>query len=521
MGQESSAPVANEPLIIAKSNGEENLDTSSQNSVSPVENTIHESQTEQVQKQDSVVEDEVKPDSAAVKIEELKSLSDHEAKPESPAESIQKPDPPSDDDLEPEKPVAHVKQLDFSDIINKRKRTKDPDVEAGGDTEADLSDSDISNFNPSESSSPASSEEDPPPSPTPKRGKKNPLDPSFKDPNPRRKNNKRRKKASDTEYTEHDSEDDIFFVPKYERNQLLDIQPRRRGKRQLEPEDLPINPDLGPQEQALAARLHACSKKASIPRHWQKDFMTLPEKLFFAADDDEDAENHRNKLKEGDFVLGAHKSSEFYAIRAFQELLQVCGHVRDFCNVLRSPSEPFIKRTIEKYLRWAVIDAGLSIAPDNIPMHVIYTKTEKEDSQEAITKFYKRLQSRATEFKNHILLSPATDSYWPALVGFFVTGPIVSVVTLDTTPQPPDANPPSADKGTKPPGDSSSSGINLLMYMDLSDMNRDVWGAMFLAILIRHIRDTMVKLAENYKSAWVAHAPGPNGDSGYFSDNDQ
>ncbi|KAJ6081233.1 hypothetical protein N7499_006107 [Penicillium canescens] len=443
--------------------------------------------------------------------ERTSSVEDTE--PESPAERVQKLTSPTDDDLKPEKPIKRVKQIDFSGLDKKRKRSEDLDVDTGGDTEADLSDSDYSNFTPSVSS-PISSEEDPPPSPTPKRGKKNTLDPSFRDPVPRRKNNKRRRKASeDTEYTDHDSEDEISFVPKYERNQLLDIHPRRRGKAQLEPENLPINPDLGPQEQTLAAQLHACSKKASIPRHWQKDFMTLPEKLFFAADND--------KHGEGDFVLGAHKSSEFYAIRAFQGLLQVCGHVRDFCNVLRSPPEPFIKKTIEKYLRWAVTDAGLVVEPCNIPMHVVYTKTDKEDSQEAITKFYKKLQIRANDFKRYVLLTPARDKFWPTLIGFFVTGPIVSVVTLDTTPQPSDANPPSEDKSAKPLGKDNSSGINLLMYMDLSDMNRDVWGAMFLAILIGHVRNTMVKLASNYKSAWVAQFLDPYGDSGYFSDRDQ
>jgi hypothetical protein len=447
---------------------------------------------------------------------------------ESPTERVLKRKSPSDDDFEPEKSIKRVKQLEFSRLDKKRKRSEDLNIETGLDTEADPSDSDESVFNPSESSSPVSSEEDPLPSPTLRRGKRNPLDPLFRDPTARCKQNEKRKKTSeDTDYTDHDSEDDIFFVPKYERNQLLDIQPRRRGKRQLDPESLPVNPDLGPQEQALADQLHACSKRALIPRHWQKDFMTLPEKLFFAADDDKDADNHKDKHREGDFLLGAHKSSEFYAIRAFQGLLQVCGHVRDFCNVLHSSPEPFIKKTIEKYLRWAVSDAGLKEEPCNIPMHVIYTKTDKEDSQEAITKFYKKLQRRANDFRRYVLLAPATDNYWPTMVGFFVTGPIVSVVTLDTTPQPSAANtasenkPSSEEKIVKPLGEDSASGINLLLYMDLSDMNRDVWGAMFLAILVGHIRNTMVKLANNYKSSWVAQFPDPYCDSGYFSDRDR
>lgn len=67
-------------------------------------------------------------------------------------------------------------------------------------------------------------------------------------------------------------------------------------------------------------------------------------------------------------------------------------------------------------------------------------------------------------------------------MGYVVCGPVLSVVTLDSNPNPQAETP----------------GMRLLGQFDLSDANTDVWNTLALAISVMHIKRTMTKLAKTY-----------------------
>ncbi|CAG8909209.1 unnamed protein product [Penicillium egyptiacum] len=277
--------------------------------------------------------------------------------------------------------------------------------------------------------------------------------------------------------------DEEFFVPTGERDELLNNKlTRERAKRLLDAVELPQGHDLSPDVQQTAHQLLTRGCMPTLHRHWEKDFSTLPESLFFSGKDDE------TQRKESNFVLENDKGSEFYAIRAFQELLKICGNVRDYCNILDICPGIYIKKSIEKYLRWALTDAGVRVHPDTPPVHVIYCKHQDEEPKEAFSKVAKAFENLLNTWQSQLAAPHYGEEAWPALIGFVLCGPVLSVICLDTNPHP----------------QTQTQGIKFLGHFDLSDFDHDVWNTLAIAILVMHIKRTVTKLAKAYGHRFVA-----------------
>jgi hypothetical protein len=301
-----------------------------------------------------------------------------------------------------------------------------------------------------------------------------------------KKARKRRKSDSDrsmSEPSDLDNEsDEEYFIPTGEREELLNNRlTRERAKRLFDAVELPQGHDLSPDEQRTAHQLLTRGCMPAIHRHWEKDFSTLPESLFFSGVDDEAKRNESN------FVLGNDKCSEFYAIRAFQELLKICGNVRDYCNILDIDPGIYIKKSIEKYLRWALSDAGVRFKPDTTPVNVIYCKRENEMSKEAFDKVATTLKKLSDSWQSQ-LTAPDGEEAWPALIGLVLCGPVLSVISLDTNPNP----------------QTLTQGLKFLGHFDLADFDNDVWNTLAVAIIVMHIRRTVSKLAKAYGDKFVS-----------------
>ncbi|CAG8057219.1 unnamed protein product [Penicillium nalgiovense] len=335
---------------------------------------------------------------------------------------------------------------------------------------------------------------DAPSSPCVERVKRAALHPSVKNsrspkPKSKRTRKKKKKKAWDSdrsmsEPSDLDYEsDEEYFIPTGERDELLNNKlTRERAKRLLDAVELPQGHDLSPDVQQTAHQLLTRGCLPTIHRHWEKDFSTLPESLFFSGKYDE------TQRKESNFVLENDKGSEFYAIRAFQELLKICGNVRDYCNILDICPGIYIKKSIEKYLRWALTDAGVRVQRDTPPVHVIYCKSQDEEPKEAFNKVAKALESLLDTWQGQLAAPHDGEKAWPALIGFVLCGPVLSVICLDTNPHP----------------QTLTQGIKFLGHFDLSDFDQDVWNTLAIAILVMHIKRAVAKLAKAYGHRFVA-----------------
>ncbi|KAJ5496779.1 hypothetical protein N7463_008766 [Penicillium fimorum] len=291
-----------------------------------------------------------------------------------------------------------------------------------------------------------------------------------------------RQSMSEPSDLDYESEEE-YFVPRGEREDILKNRlTREMAKRLLDAVELPQGHDLSPDEQRTAHQLLTRGCMPTIHRHWEKDFSTLPESLFFSGVDD------KTKLNEFNFVLGNDKCSEFYAIRAFQELLKICGNVRDYCNILDISPEIYIKKSMEKYLRWALSDAGVRVKPDTAPVHIIYCKRDDEISKEAFDKVATALKKLSDTWQSQLAAPHNGEKSWPALIGLVLCGPVLSAISLDTNPHP----------------QTLTHGLKFLGHFDLADFDNDVWNTLAVAILVMHIERTVAKLAKVYGDKFVA-----------------
>ncbi|CAI7582856.1 unnamed protein product [Penicillium bialowiezense] len=292
---------------------------------------------------------------------------------------------------------------------------------------------------------------------------------------PRRKKQESDKSASFPDTSSFDPSERPYAIPLVERNALINNLTRERAKRMLEAIELPDAKELSPDEHRTAHQLLTRGCMPVIPMHWEKDFSTLPESLFFTVQD------NISIHQDGEFVLKPDKGTEFHAIRAFRELLKICGVVRDHCNILEDGPERAVQKAIERYIRWALDDGHIRIQPATTPVYIICCKKWHEGAKAAFSRAFKGLEELTNTWRNQVP-SSIKHTVWPSVMGYVVCGPVLSVVTLDSNPNPQAETP----------------GMRLLGQFDLSDANTDVWNTLALAISVMHIKRTMTKLAKTY-----------------------
>ncbi|KAJ5558522.1 hypothetical protein N7535_008737 [Penicillium sp. DV-2018c] len=255
---------------------------------------------------------------------------------------------------------------------------------------------------------------------------------------------------------------------------------RERAQRLLQIGKLTPNDDLCPDEQRTAQQLATRGIMPTIYKHWQLDFPTVADPVFF-SDEDKDL-----KLTEQNFVLQAYKGTEFDAITAFRDLLELCSRVKDCCNVMKTSPYHCIMRTIRRYLDWAMRDALIKVDRKTIPAHIIYCKRKNENAKSAIDHAAAELSGLAGKWRRQ--LGAFDKGVWPALIGIVVCGPVLYIVGLDANPRP----------------HSKAPGVKFLGQIDLKSTDSDIWSTLGVAIVIKHIQMTMVKLATAYNHPSVA-----------------
>ncbi|KAJ5620573.1 hypothetical protein N7510_004557 [Penicillium lagena] len=303
-------------------------------------------------------------------------------------------------------------------------------------------------------------------------------------------------------YTEASDEEEEknLNISRAERDDLVFELTYEKARRLAEAVNIPEDSNLGEDEQKLFLDLATRGCKPLMSAHWRRDFSTLPESLFTSDDNDvnkgkpdKEDDNDGGIGDEAQLVFESHRGSDFGAIKALQRLLATGGHVRD-CQVLAALPQRVIQRAIQRYMRWALSDAGLRTGHPVLPVHAIYAQKEGESTLAALTRVNLRLETLAK--RHQASLSCAVEvgnksKAWPTLIGFVLCGPIVALVSLDTDPG---SLGWTEDAGVK---------VKYLGQFDLSEAAQDVWNSVAIAISVVHIRRIMARMAGVYEGPFV------------------
>lgn len=155
--------------------------------------------------------------------------------------------------------------------------------------------------------------------------------------------------------------------------------------------------------------------------------------------------------------------------------------------------EPIIKRTIKRYLDWAMRDACLNHCCSAIPMYTVYSMKDSETTRTAIRKLEERLISAGQEYQEALeagFISYSDGFSFPVLIGFLICGPIVAVITLDSNP-------------TTFSDLSSDTLCKLISQFNFGEVIQDVWNAFAIAITVMRIRRTMLEMAKEGRGGWL------------------
>lgn len=282
-----------------------------------------------------------------------------------------------------------------------------------------------------------------------------------------------------------------------DREDIEEFLTREKAGRLATAVKVPVDSNMSEEEKNLYLGLALRGIKPVMSFTWSKDFSTLPESLFAVPDN--------NDYQEARLTFKTQKGTDFAAIKAFRELLEVGGFVRD-CRLLILKPQVVIQRFIKKYIRWAISDAGLKIAPNALPVHVIYTQRSGQTTLSAVTglsnkmerlaerhqklhsEFYFGKPSKGLRSLSHT--EQPTDSehirYWPTLVGFLLCGPIMTIVSLNTDPN------------SVVWSEKANSRVKYLGQFDMSETDQDVWNSLAIAIAVINMRKSLARLAYEY-----------------------
>lgn len=230
-----------------------------------------------------------------------------------------------------------------------------------------------------------------------------------------------------------------------------------------------------PQEAALFLRIRNRSLEPLMPAHWQVDFSTMPDNLFFPAD--ENVVGHIDSITlEGTFV----------ATSAFQALVGLGTVVRGKIESKRDPEER-VCASLKKYIQWSVEDVrtNLKDRPEINP-RVVVVGSNGKGPVHCETRMQKKLGSLAKEVHQEfdhlssLSISPPPNAS-TTVYGLAVSGCVVALVTLDTNLKGEDATP------------------RTMIILDFSDITLDFWNAVAVALLVIAAREDELERSVFYE----------------------
>ncbi|KAF4636273.1 hypothetical protein G7Y89_g1801 [Cudoniella acicularis] len=211
-----------------------------------------------------------------------------------------------------------------------------------------------------------------------------------------------------------------------------------------------------------------------IPSHWQIDFPTLPEMLFTSE-------------LENTFIQ-ENRSSGSYAVKALQALLRLGIRVRDKIAADR-PTEKFIEKQIQDYVRWSEKDGGFD-KKRFLPVLTVVAARPNEAIDSISKTITNQMNFLAKKHRDHLGIHvgeegeidhiDANKRAPPILYGIIIAQTMAIFVTLD-----------SANLKGK---------LRHIEHFDFTVKDMDVWNGFALAIMVTVARNSIMAIRDELET---------------------
>ena len=239
---------------------------------------------------------------------------------------------------------------------------------------------------------------------------------------------------------------------------------------------------------ALVQKIAMRGFEPLLPRYYHMDFRYLPDGLYVNDDDHEPA------------FISSLRGEHFHGIKALEKLFSLGGHLRDRirypCNT--SPEMEFHKQ-LKAYIKWADRDSNLDPATA-IPLLALEMRTSETPIpvvQESARRKMARLHARyATAFRAAPSIetssptSPSSTSPSTSTTDPHLTHPIPQIYALMAS------HTVIALVAYRPDLPGADAHVKVVSYHDFQDKDYDVWNSLALALVVCHVRNVQVAVAE-------------------------
>ena len=234
---------------------------------------------------------------------------------------------------------------------------------------------------------------------------------------------------------------------------------------------------------ALMERLTLRGFEPVLPAYWKFNYPWLPEGLF---------------CKDDDSFIRSVKDEMAHSHRAFDDLLEMSSRIRDgiFYNngkdirkqVVRSLPERQGKRFIEKFINWCDKDSGLDLKRA-IPMLTIVARPKDVDPAIMQRIARNRLAGYAEQWKEAFRIRQSIEGSPVSRASTVLTYPIPTLYAIIASYN-------LVAVVAYRPDDGPDADIRSVLLMDNNNVNYDFWNALAIALLLCHVRNVRVRIAE-------------------------
>lgn len=226
--------------------------------------------------------------------------------------------------------------------------------------------------------------------------------------------------------------------------------------------------------QKIAMRGH----EPLMPNYWKFEYrFHMPDSLFIATDGDDT-----------DAIIGSVRQKHRRAIIAIEKLFELGGRMRDRVMLQGQVTpEQQVRRTLKEYIRWANTDSGLD-HKSAIPLLALETKSANIDANDIKQNAKRKCEKLARRYRNAFRVLQSIENSPGSRTSTQLAYPVPTIYALIashtlialTAYNPEDAEP----------------DIKIVAMFEMKDKDYDVWNALALAIVVCHLRNVQVRIAE-------------------------